>query len=144
MVSVELEGKSDYYNLILEDELLVSLNEELEYEDLNVIKCTNNLKPPTKEESLEAIENIISQLEDLDIDDVEKFINDVVFDHLTKKEFKKSLNKKFGNLPKSIPLIDQKFISEEIEEEEEEVSEIIDNSKKIALRIINGLSYKDD
>jgi len=142
MVSVELEGKSDYYNLILEDELLVSLNEELEYEDLNVIKCTNNLKPPTKEESLEAIENIISQLEDLDIDDLEKFINDVVFDYLTKKEFKKSLNKKFGNLPKSIPLIDQKFISEEILEEE--VSEIIDNSKKIALRIINGLSYKDD
>jgi hypothetical protein len=40
----------------------------------------------------------------------------LVFDHLTKKEFKKNLNKKFGILPKSIPLTEQKFISEEIEQ----------------------------
>ena len=142
MITAELTGKSDYYNLILEDELLVNLNEELEYEDINVIKCINKLDPPTKEESLEAIENIISQLKDLDIDDLEKFINEIVFDHLSKKEFKKSLNKKFGNLPKSIPLIEQKFISEETEDKD--VSEIINNSKKIASRIINGFSYKDD
>ena len=142
MITAELSGKSNYYNLILEDELLVNLNEELEYEDINVIKCINKLDPPTKEESLEAIENILSQLKDLDIDDLEKFISEIVFDHLTKKEFKKSLNKKFGNLPKSIPLIEQKFISEEIEDKD--ASEIINNSKKIASRIINGFSYKDD
>ena len=53
-----------------------------------------------------------------------------------------SKNKKFGNLPKSIPLIEQKFISEETEDKD--VSEIINNSKKIASRIINGFSYKDD
>jgi hypothetical protein len=61
MITVELEGKSDYYNLILEDELLTSLNEELEYEDLNIIKCINKLKPSTKEDSLEAIESIVSK-----------------------------------------------------------------------------------
>jgi exonuclease SbcD len=142
MITIELEGKSDYYNLILEDELLTSLNEELEYEDLNIIKCINKLKPSTKEDSLEAIEAILEELEGLDIDDLEKFINEVVFDHLTKKEFKKNLNKKFGNLPKSIPLTEQKFISEEIDEQKS--SEVIINSKKIASRIINGLSYKDD
>jgi len=142
MITIELIGTSDYYNLILEDEILVNLNEELEYEDINVIKCINNLNPPIKEESLEAIEKIHSQLKDLDIDDLEKFINEVVFDHLTKKEFKKDLNKKFGNLPKSIPLIEQKFISEEIKDQD--ASEILNNSKKIASRIINGLGYKDD
>ena len=63
-------------------------------------------------------------------------------EHLTKKEFKKNLNKKFGILPKSIPLTEQKVISDEIDEQES--SEIINNSKKIASRIINGLSYKDD
>ena len=142
MITVELEGKSDYYNLILEKELLTSLNEELEYEDLNIIKCINKLKPSTKEESLEAIESIVKELEGLDIDDLENFINETVFDHLTKKEFKKNLNKKFGKLPKSIPLTEQKFISDEIGEQES--SEIINNSKKIASRIINGLSYKDE
>ena len=45
MMTVELEGKSDYYNLILEEELLTSLNEELEYEDLNIIKCINKYCP---------------------------------------------------------------------------------------------------
>ena len=142
MMTVELEGKSDYYNLILEEELLTSLNEELEYEDLNIIKCINKLKPSTKEDSLEAIESIVAELEGLDIDDLESFINETVFEHLTKKEFKKNLNKKFGILPKSIPLTEQKVISDEIDEQES--SEIINNSKKIASRIINGLSYKDD
>ena len=142
MITVELEGKSDYHNLILEEELLTSLNEELEYEDLNIIKCINKLKPSTKEDSLEAIESIVTELEGLDIDDLESFINETVFDHLTKKEFKKNLNKKFGILPKSIPLTEQKVISDEIDEQES--SEIINNSKKIASRIINGLSYKDD
>lgn len=89
MITVELEGKSDYYNLILEEELLTSLNEELEYEDLNIIKCINKLKPSTKEDSLEAIESIVTELEGLDIDDLESFINETVFEHLTKKEFKK-------------------------------------------------------
>ena len=142
MITVELEGKSDYYNLILEEELLTSLNEELEYEDLNIIKCINKLKPSTKEDSLEAIESIVTELEGLDIEDLESFINETVFDHLTKKEFKKNLNKKFGILPKSIPLTEQKVISDEIDEQES--SEIINNSIKIASRIINGLSYKDD
>ena len=142
MITVELEGKSDYYNLILEEELLTSLNEELEYEDLNIIKCINKLKPSTKEDSLEAIESIVKELEDLDIEDLESFINETVFDHLIKKEFKKNLNKKFGDLPKSIPLTEQKFISDAIDEQES--LEIINNSKKIASRIINGLSYKDD
>ena len=142
MITVELEGKSDYYNLILEEELLTSLNEELEYEDLNIIKCINKLKPSTKEDSLEAIESIVTELEGLDIDDLESFINETVFDHFAKKEFKKNLNKKFGILPKSIPLTEQKLISDEIDEQES--SEIINNSKKIASRIINGLSYKDD
>jgi hypothetical protein len=45
-------------------------------------------------------------------------------------------------LPKSIPLTEQKVISDEIDEQES--SEIINNSIKIASRIINGLSYKDD
>ena len=130
------------YNLILEEELLTSLNEELEYDDLNIIKCINKLKPSTKEDSLEAIESIVTELEGLDIDDLENFINETVFEHLTKKEFKKNLNKKFGILPKSIPLTEQKVISDEIDEQES--SEIINNSIKIASRIINGLSYKDD
>ena len=73
---------------------------------------------------------------------LENFINETVFEHLTKKEFKKNLNKKFGILPKSIPLTEQKVISDEIDEQES--SEIINNSIKIASRIINGLSYKDD
>ena len=54
----------------------------------------------------------------------------------------KNLNKKFGNLPKSIPLTEQKFISDETDEQES--LEIINNAKKIASRIINGLSYKED
>lgn len=142
MVTVELEGKSEFQNLILEEEFLTILNEELEDEDVNIIKCKNNLKSPSKEESLEAIDNIINEIKDLDIDDIEKFINNVVFEHLTKKEFKKGLNKKFGVMPKSIPLIEQKIIEDEIKEQD--TKEIIENARKIAMRIINGLSHKDD
>ena len=142
MVTVELEGKSEFHNLILEEEFLTILNEELEDEDVNIIKCINNLKSPSKEESLESIDNIINEIKDLDIDDIEKFINDVVFEHLTKKEFKKGLNKKFGVMPKSIPLIEQKIIEDEIKEQDS--NEIVENARKIAMRIMNGLSYKDE
>ena len=142
MVTVELEGKSEFHNLILEEEFLTLLNEELEDEDVNIIKCINNLKSPSKEESLESIDNIINEIKDLDIDDIEKFINDVVFEHLTKKEFKKGLNKKFGVMPKSIPLIEQKIIEDEIKEQDS--NEIVENARKIAMRILNGLSHKDE
>ena len=142
MVTVELEGKSEFHNLILEEEFLTILNEELEDEDVNIIKCINNLKSPSKEESLEDIDNIINEIKDLDIEDIEKFINDVVFEHLTKKEFKKGLNKKFGVMPKSIPLIEQKIIEDEIKEQDS--NEIVENARKIAMRIMNGLSYKDE
>lgn len=142
MVTVELEGKSEFHNLILEEEFLTILNEELEDEDVNIIKCINNLKSPSKEESLEAIDNIINEIKDLDIEDIEKFINDVVFEHLTKKEFKKGLNKKFGVMPKSIPLIEQKIIEDEIKEQDSK--EIVENARKIAMRIMNGLSHKDE
>ena len=142
MVTVELEGKSEFHNLILEEEFLTILNEELEDEDVNIIKCINNLKSPSKEESLEDIDNIINEIKDLDIEDIEKFINDVVFEHLTKKEFKKGLNKKFGVMPKSIPLIEQKIIEDEIKEQDS--NEIVENARKIAMRILNGLSHKDE
>ena len=142
MITVELEGKSEVHNLLLEEEFLAILNSELEDEDVNIIKCINSLESPSKEESFEAIDNIINEIKDLDIEDIEKFVNDVVFEHLTKKEFKRGLNKKFGVLPKSIPLIEQKNIEDEIKEQDPK--EIVENAKKIAMRIINGLSHKDE